>query len=286
MARLQKRLVQMQYIDQENQNLLMENEDLNQTLKINKDIIKSLLEGNAKFDAQFEYTLAQVTQENELWESRVKTLTDQRDRLQAEQLMQQQIINNVRDKEEDVAEIYKDEIDELKESLERKEYLLQLAEQRVAAYEKLLMNLGARDAEVQAKLNEQKIVLKERKITNVVMENNQLRESNTNLLEQNNLMREQLESVLSKLQEGQVEDHQHMVEEISIFQNKMVSDFPNKMLEQVLTKGGAGESHQTFGESIGPSNEATWKGDQGPTVSSSNTMQDGTFDNQEFVRKL
>ena len=53
-----------------------------------------------------------------------------------------------------MAEIFKDEIDELKESLERKEYLLQLAEQRVAAYEKLLMNLGERDAEVQAKLNE------------------------------------------------------------------------------------------------------------------------------------
>lgn len=80
-----------------------------------------------------------------------------------------------------MAEIFKDEIDELKESLERKEYLLQLAEQRVAAYEKLLMNLGERDAEVQAKLNEQKIVLKDRKITNVVMENAQLRESNTNL---------------------------------------------------------------------------------------------------------
>ena len=87
----------------------------------------------------------------------------------------------------------------------------------MGAYEKLLMNLGARDAEVQAKLNEQKIVLKERKITNVVMENAQLKESNTNLLEQNNLMREQLESVLSKLQEGQVEDPQMMVEEISIF---------------------------------------------------------------------
>ena len=97
--------------------------------------------------------------------------------------MQQQILSNVRDKEDDVAEIFKDEIDELKESLERKEYLLQLAEQRVAAYEKLLMNLGERDAEVQAKLNEQKIVLKDRKITNVVMENAQLRESNTNLKE-------------------------------------------------------------------------------------------------------
>ena len=58
----------------------------------------------------------------------MKTLTEQRDRLQAELLMQQQIISNVRDKEDDVAEIYKDEIDELKENLERKEYLLQLAE--------------------------------------------------------------------------------------------------------------------------------------------------------------
>lgn len=68
--------------------------------------------------------------------------------------MQSQIISNTREKEDDFAEIYKDEIDELKENLERKEYLLQLAEQRVAAYEKLLMSLGARDAEVQAKLNE------------------------------------------------------------------------------------------------------------------------------------
>ena len=97
---------------------------MNTTLKINKDIIKSMLTGDKKYDAQFEYALAQITQENELWETRVKTLTEQRDRLQAEQLMQQQIISNVRDKEDDVAEIYKDEIDELKESLERKEYLL------------------------------------------------------------------------------------------------------------------------------------------------------------------
>ena len=74
-----------------------------------------------------------------------------------------------------------------------------------------------------------------------------------------------------------------MVEEISIFQNKMTSNFPNKVLEQVRSKvgGGAGEGHQTFGESIGPSNEAL-----GPTISSSNTMPDGTFDNQEYVKKL
>ena len=65
------------------------------------------------------------------------------------------------------------------------------------------------------------------------MENAQLRDQNSNLLEQNNLMREQLENVLGKLQEGPVEDPQMMVEEISIFQNKMTTNFPNKVLEQV-----------------------------------------------------
>ncbi len=50
-ARLQKRLIQMKYLEQENHNLQLDVDDLNQTLKINKDIIKSLLEGDKKFDA-------------------------------------------------------------------------------------------------------------------------------------------------------------------------------------------------------------------------------------------
>lgn len=65
----------MQYMESEVENLQVENQDLIQSLKINKDIIKSILEGDNKFDAQFEYALAQITQENELWETRVSTLT-------------------------------------------------------------------------------------------------------------------------------------------------------------------------------------------------------------------
>ena len=97
-------------------------------MKINKDIIQSILKGDAKFDAKIEYALAQMSQENELWESRVKNLTAERDQLTAEFLLQQQIISNGKDKEDDIAKIYKEEIDELKENLERKEYLLQLVE--------------------------------------------------------------------------------------------------------------------------------------------------------------
>ena len=103
--------------------------------------------------------------------------------MQAQLLMQQQILTNAKESKQDIGDIYKDEIDELKDNLERKEYLLQLAEQRVAAYEKLLISLGQRDPQVQAKLNEQKIVLKDRKITNVVMENETLRTHNKDLLE-------------------------------------------------------------------------------------------------------
>ena len=66
--------MQMQYLESENMNLVMENEDLNATLRINKAIIKNLLEDDKMFDKQVEYTMAQINQENEIWESRVKVL--------------------------------------------------------------------------------------------------------------------------------------------------------------------------------------------------------------------
>ncbi len=75
-------------------------------------------------------------------EQRVNTLSNERDSLQANFLLQRQIIENEKDKDIELGGIWKDEIEDLKESLERKEYLLQLAEQRVTAFEKLLFNLG------------------------------------------------------------------------------------------------------------------------------------------------
>ena len=114
----------MKYLESENTNLQLENDDLNNTLKINKDIIQTILKGDKSYNAQVEYAMAQITQENELWESRVKTLTEQRDQLQASFLLSQQVKEGQKDQEDDIEGIYKEEIDELKENLERKEYLL------------------------------------------------------------------------------------------------------------------------------------------------------------------
>ena len=64
-----------------------------------------------------------------------------------------------------------DEIDELKENLERKEYLLQLAEQRSIEFEKMLILVQETDYRVQKKLMEMNYIPKDRKISSVVSEN-------------------------------------------------------------------------------------------------------------------
>ncbi len=57
-------------------------------------------------------------------------------------LIMQQIVEDTKDKEDDVAEMFKDEIEELKENLERKEYLLQVNEQRQGEIEKVMMEVA------------------------------------------------------------------------------------------------------------------------------------------------
>jgi hypothetical protein len=67
-------------------------------------------------------------------------------------LLQQQVQLNLKENECDIGSMFREEIEDMKENLERKEYLLQLSEQRSAAFEKLLLSLGARDPEVQHKI--------------------------------------------------------------------------------------------------------------------------------------
>lgn len=72
----------------------------------------------------------------------LERVSEERDRLNSTILLQQQINLNNKEKQSEVGEIYKEEILELKENLERKEYLLQLSEQRSAAFEKLLLKMS------------------------------------------------------------------------------------------------------------------------------------------------
>lgn len=109
-------------------------------------------------------------------ENKLKKTQEDRDSLQAMMLILEQIVENTKDKEDDVAEMFKDDIEELKENLERKEYLLQVNEQRYSEFEKILMELAENDNSVKKRLADLNVIPKDRKISNVILENNKLKE--------------------------------------------------------------------------------------------------------------
>ena len=123
-----KRVMKIMYLENENKNLITMIEDLQTTLKINKGIIKNLVDQKKGVNQVIEYTFNQLSHENELLEGKMKRVVEERDSLHARMLILQQIVEDTKDKEDDVAEMFKDEIEELKENLERKEYLLQVNE--------------------------------------------------------------------------------------------------------------------------------------------------------------
>jgi rRNA maturation endonuclease Nob1 len=137
-----------------------------------------------------QYALSKTREENDYLSNVNESLREERDRLNSSCLLTSQVELNKQQKEIEISEIFQEQIDELKENLERKEYLLQLSEQRSAAFEKLLLNLSGTDPQVHEKIKQQNIILKDRKISNVAAENVGLREANEFLTEQNRQMRE------------------------------------------------------------------------------------------------
>mmetsp|Transcript_11593 Transcript_11593/g.8468 ORF Transcript_11593/g.8468 Transcript_11593/m.8468 type:complete len:153 (+) Transcript_11593:216-674(+) len=147
--------------------------------------------------SMIEYTFNQLTHENELLEYKLTKLQEERDGLNARVLILQQIVEDTKDKEDDVAEMFKDEIEELKENLERKEYLLQVNEQRYGEYEKMLMAISENDDKVRHRLQEMHLIPKDRKISNVVLENNGLKAELDALKYENEKLKDQMEMIIN-----------------------------------------------------------------------------------------
>ena len=81
---MNKKSLKIAFLEKENADLAQMCEDLQTTLQINKNIIRSLLVGDKKQQANQgtagnEYMLTQATQENEMLDKRLKTVTEERD---------------------------------------------------------------------------------------------------------------------------------------------------------------------------------------------------------------
>ncbi len=97
-----------------------------------------------------------------------------------------------------MAQIYLDEIEELKENLERKEYLLQVNEQKYSEFEKMLMQVADYDDGVRRRLEDMNVVPKDRKISNVVLENAQMKVTIEELKYEVEKIRDQMEQMATQ----------------------------------------------------------------------------------------
>ena len=84
---LDRKALKMAFIESENRNLVQMVEDLQTTLTINKNIIKSLLDqkkgtgNNSNGAGSMDYTVSQLTHENEMLEVNTRRITEERDQL-------------------------------------------------------------------------------------------------------------------------------------------------------------------------------------------------------------
>ena len=86
----------------------------------------------------------------------------------------------------------------MKENLERKEYLLQMTEQRYSEFEKFVLRLAETDDDVRAKLNTLNMVPRDRIISNVIKENDELRDQYEQVVAANERLREEMEDIVTK----------------------------------------------------------------------------------------
>jgi hypothetical protein len=82
-----KRVMKITYLENENKQLGDLVEDLKTSLKLNKGIIKSLVDQKKNNNQCIEYTFNQLNYENEMLEGKIKKLTEERDSLNARLLI-------------------------------------------------------------------------------------------------------------------------------------------------------------------------------------------------------
>jgi len=119
-----RRAHQFQYFEQEIAHLREVNSDLLESLRINKKLVSQLADPSKNRNKVMEYTITSLNHENELLEGRNTRLEKERQTLHDKLLILQQIVDGGKSHEEHLQDEFYNEIEELKENLERKEYML------------------------------------------------------------------------------------------------------------------------------------------------------------------
>ena len=147
---------------------------LEKNIAINKEVINELC-SQTKTSQQYSKTIEKLNTENQELHTENKSLTKEKEALLAKCLVYEQIIDQSGIKEEEMNKDFNQQLLELKDQLNRKEYLIQEMEKKYYKSLEYLRKFCLNDPELRRQLKELQInCLEGKKISNVVEDNERL----------------------------------------------------------------------------------------------------------------
>jgi len=177
----EKQRLKMDYLEKAHSSYNIYIEDLESNLLINKQIISELCGQKTEISKKTKGIIEKLNEENKRLTTKVKKLMLDKKDIEAKLLIQTQIINEFRIKEEENVKEFKSTIVELKDQLSKKEYAIQCLEKKYAEAQRIIFHYLKDSPEVAALLTQMKMEAPNVGITNVVEQNNILKKKVTEL---------------------------------------------------------------------------------------------------------
>ena len=159
------------FIDRDKNQITNYIKDLENTIAINKTIIRNLMSESAQKDPS-KSVMNSLNEENIKLHEQIKEVKNDRDDLQSKLLITEQIIEEYKGKEVNIEERMSEKVQEMIDQLNKKEYVVQSYERKLHRLIPVLKKYAFRDPEIQQLIQTLNIQINPKKmITNVVEEN-------------------------------------------------------------------------------------------------------------------
>jgi len=182
--------LKIDFLEQEKSEILERITDLEFTLEINKNLIRDLCETTFTQNEKYKISIQKLNEENSKLHNILKKSSKNKADFQAQKLIFEQIIEEYKKKERELICETNEKIAELREMLDKKEYILQNEEKKYYELEQCVLKYLNDVPEMKNYIDEIKYCVKENEgISNVVIENDRLRQKISELISENEKLR-------------------------------------------------------------------------------------------------
>jgi len=183
------------FVESDKAQLAAQIKDLEKSLQINKELLTELIT-NSKIDTLTKNVLEKMTSESKHISEQLKKAHKERDDAQAKLLISEQMVESLKEKENEITSECEEKVQELSAELDRTEFDIQRREQRFCKAEMLLKKHEAHDTEIKSFL---KFIKDE-----TIKENPQ---KLTNILDEKEELGKELSAAKKRIEELEIEQH-------------------------------------------------------------------------------